>query len=187
MTPTNPSRNDRIVNAAQIYQQNLCDQTVLFVYGKPSSPQTVEVEFKAGNFCHLVGVEPRRDGLMRMKASELYSRAIEGALHSGNYGFSRGQDYCDLKLEVIGRIVRIDTNARMIGDFEDGRFVNLSTDKVVGRQNAVLGLVETGDVFVPNSVINADIREIARSASQVLATFKDPTLNSVKCSTVRYV
>lgn len=177
-------RNERICQAARQYRDNLCNKKVLFVYGRPSSPQTVETEFKAGNFAHLVGVTPRDADT---KASEIYYLACTNALKPSDCNFQRGMDYTDMKLEVINRVFNIDLNGRMIGDFQDGRFVNLKTDKVVGRQNAVLGLVDVGDMFVPNTVINADIREVARTTEQILATFKKDTDDQAPYSEFRYL
>lgn len=165
----NARRIERICNAASIYREQLLDRAVLFASGTPDSIQVVEASFRAENFCHLVGIRPTNRAL---KSSGLFFLAHGKNLSSSDFEFIRGEHYSDMKLEVAGRVFRIDVNARMMGDFQEGHFVNLATDKVIGRQNAVLGLVDVGDTFVPNTVINADIREVARNPKRILATFK---------------
>lgn len=56
----------------------------------------------------------------------------------------------------------------MIGDFNNSRLM-LQTDKLAGGVNACLGFIKIGDHYVPNTVLETDIRQESTNVQKVLA------------------
>lgn len=68
--------------------------------------------------------------------------------------------------------MNIDTRARMIGNYS-GPHLELYTEKVTGTTTACLGLIEKGNCYIPNSVLNEDIRSIVpKPPGKIYAIFK---------------
>ena len=68
--------------------------------------------------------------------------------------------------------MNIDTRARMIGNF-NGSKIDLYTEKITGTTSACLGLVQSNNLFIPNSVLNEDIRTlISKPPGKIYAIFK---------------
>lgn len=80
----------------------------------------------------------------------------------------------ELKLQVLNIIMNIDTKARMIGKYV-GPHLELYTEKVTGTTSACLGLLQTEDYYIPNSVLSEDIRSIVpKPPGKIYAIFKKP-------------
>ncbi len=67
--------------------------------------------------------------------------------------------------------MRIDKNAKMIGDF-CGSNIFLQTDKVTGNINACMGFIKENNIYIPNTVLKDDIRNIVNNQSKIIAIFK---------------
>ena len=80
----------------------------------------------------------------------------------------------ELKLKVLGIIMSMDTSARMIGNYT-GPHLELYTEKVTGTTTACLGLIQSKDCYIPNSVLSEDIRSIVpKPPGKIFAIFKKP-------------
>ncbi len=68
----------------------------------------------------------------------------------------------------------MDTSARMIGNYT-GPHLELYTEKVTGTTTACLGLIQSKDCYIPNSVLSEDIRSIVpKPPGKIFAIFKKP-------------
>ena len=73
-----------------------------------------------------------------------------------------------------GIIMSMDTSARMIGNYT-GPHLELYTEKVTGTTTACLGLIQSKDCYIPNSVLSEDIRSIVpKPPGKIFAIFKKP-------------
>lgn len=67
----------------------------------------------------------------------------------------------------------MDTSARMIGNYT-GPHLELYTEKVTGTTTACLGLIQSKDCYIPNSVLSEDIRSIVpKPPGKIFAIFKN--------------
>lgn len=63
-------------------------------------------------------------------------------------------------------------SAKMVGDF-NGCNPKLYTEKLAGGVKACLGFVKTHRAeYVPNTVLNTDIRTVTKISQQVIATYR---------------
>ena len=78
------------------------------------------------------------------------------------------------KLKILNIIMNIDAKARMIGNYA-GPYLELYTEKVTGTTTACLGLIQSKDCYIPNSVLSEDIRSIVpKPPGKIYAIFKKP-------------
>ena len=68
--------------------------------------------------------------------------------------------------------MRLDRMASMIGNFT-GHSLLLQTNKLIGNVNACMGFVKNEqDVYVPNTALKRDIRDIANDRKKIIAVLK---------------
>lgn len=75
----------------------------------------------------------------------------------------------ELKLNVIIQTLKIASSAKMIGEFNDKNHINLKTEKLAGNINSCLGLIKVEGLYVPNTVLAADIRKETDRVQKILA------------------
>ena len=158
-----------ITDCAKIYDEELCGQNVLFLFGSASAPVCAEAKFNRQHFLHLTGVIKTQ----RITAQQFYNRALTG--HLGENVFSIPSDgTVELKLSVLPGLCRIHKTARMIGDYNNSKSL-LVTEKLVGGTNACVGFIREDAFYIPNTALREDIRDITISPWQrIIATFRKP-------------
>ena len=154
-----------ILQAAQTYQKNFNDKNLLIIYGAPSNPQFIEAKSLSRNFLHLTGM--RLNNTTADNSPErFFEKALSRKLSEDDFEFK--DKSAEQKLEILCQTLNVSSNARMIGDFSENR-VNLRTDKVVGGVNSFIGFIKVNGNFIPNTVINGNIKLDTYSTSRVLA------------------
>lgn len=157
-----------ISRCAKLYHTNLDGNQVLFVYrNECNHSDYTEVRFRSYNYMHFTGIIPRKG----LSAKDFYRYALSNHLSINDFSF-REDHITELKLNILEKIMNIDTSARMIGNY-NGPHLDLYTEKVTGTTTACLGLIEKGDFYIPNSVLSEDIRQIVQKPPQkIYAIFK---------------
>ncbi len=157
-----------ITTCAKTYKKYLDGYQLAFVSrDKNNHSSYTEVIFRSYNFLHFTGVN-LRNGL---SANDFYRYALNNRLSHKDFSFKNNHT-TELKLQVLKTIVNIDTNARMIGNYI-GPHIELYTEKVTGTTTACLGLIEKNGYYIPNSVLNEDIRSIVpKPPEKIFAIFK---------------
>ena len=157
-----------IVKCARQYQRYLAGKQVVFIYrDKDNRSDYTSVKFRSHNFLHFTGVSLRNG----MNANDFYRAALNHRLSENDFSF-KNTHTTELKLNVLDLIMNIDSNARMIGNY-NGSHPELYTEKVTGTTTACLGLIQNTDHYIPNSVLNEDIRSIVpRPPGKIYAIFK---------------
>ena len=167
-----------MTKAADLYQENLEDQKILFLYGIPSQVKKqfqteekrisaikgYEVAFHRYNFLHLTGVKINTS--LVASAIHFYEKCLNRRLNEDDFSFSRDGS-TGQKLEILESMMQIKRNVTMIGDFTD-RGPKLYSEKAAGSICACIGFVKDWNtrLNVPNTLLKKDIRDVTASPVQ---------------------
>ena len=164
-----------ITKCAKKYQKYLEGKQVVFVYHDENNRSLhTAVRFHSYNFLHFTGVSLRPG----MNANGFYRAALNNRLSEHDFSFKNNHT-TELKLNVLDIIMNIDTKARMIGNYT-GPHLELYTEKVTGTTTACLGLIQSKDCYIPNSVLSEDIRSIIpKPPCKIYAIFKKPITSTL--------
>lgn len=170
-----------ITKCAKQYQQYLEGYQVVFVYRDENNRSDhTAVRFHSHNFLHFTGVSPRQG----INANGFYRASLNNRLSEHDFSFKNNHT-TELKLKVLDIIMNIDIKARMIGNYI-GPHLELYTEKVTGTTTACLGLIQSKDCYIPNSVLSEDIRSIVpKPPGKIYAIFKKP-INATKYTQLTY-
>ncbi len=161
-----------MTKAAKLYQDNLEDQKVLFLYGLPSEVkkqlqteekdlsciQGYEVAFHRYNFLHLTGVKLNKSGTA--SAIHFYQKCLDNRLTESDFIFAKDGS-TGQKLDILESMMLIKKNVTMIGDFTD-RGSKLFSEKAAGNVCGCIGFVQDRNtkLNVPNTLLKKDIRDV---------------------------
>ena len=167
-----------MTKAADLYQKNLEDQKILFLYGIPSQVKKqlqteekrisaikgYEVAFHRYNFLHLTGVKINTS--LVASAIHFYEKCLDRRLNEDDFSFSRDGS-TGQKLDILESMMQIKRNVTMIGDFADGG-PKLYSEKAAGNVCACIGFVKDRNtrLNVPNTLLKKDIRDVIASPVQ---------------------
>lgn len=162
-----------ILQSADLYQNNLCDQTLLIISADKSMKKTyaVEVLFEKTNFMHLTGIKFKKGA--NLPPDTFYTRCLSRRLSVKDFELST-DGTTEMKLRVLPKIVASESlSANMIGDYHD-RKPALITDKLAGNIKGCIGLVyDTGRKnYAPNTVLNLDMRSSVINQQRIIAVYK---------------
>lgn len=154
-----------IHNAAKTYETELCHKNLLIIFGAPNKPNYVQTIANEKNFQHLTGTI---SNLKDDNASKLfYTKALDGNLSPDDFEINL-DGTTQLKMEILNQTLRLSKNAKMIGDFNNGR-IRLKTDKIAGGTGSCMGFVIDDGFYVPNTVLNGDMRTVVTNPQRILA------------------
>lgn len=164
---------DIITKCAKQYQQYLEGNQVAFVYRDQNNHSNyTAVRFHSHNFLHFTGVSPK----VGINANGFYRAALNNRLSENDFSF-KSNHTTELKLKVLHIIMNIDTKARMIGNYV-GPHLELYTEKVTGTTTACLGLIQSNNFYIPNSVLSEDIRSIVPKPPCIIFAIFKKSINS---------
>lgn len=168
-----------IVHSAHIYDEIFNEKNLLIIVGNNNKATSslsnlfqIETIAHDRNFFHLTGLDEENINFSR---ADFFSTAFSGNLKTSDFEFK--DNTTELKLNVIERVLLPSKNFRMFGKY-DGNRPNLETDYLIGGETGSIGFVKTNDsdFYVPNTVLNGDMRDDVSSRVQVLAVLqKDAT------------
>lgn len=163
---------------ANNYKQHLLNKNMLFMFiGKDNNICTQEVSFLRRNFKHLTGIESR------LQANAFFNCIIKGKLKEDDIEF-KTDGTTELKLQILPALMCANLSANMIGSFS-GLNTKLYTEKIAGNVKGSMGFVleSTNSIFVPNTVLYEDIRDITSPLRRIVITFRkninDSTYNEI--------
>lgn len=164
-----------MVNAAELYKENLEDQKVLFLYGTPSEVKkqlrtegkmlsalkSYEAAFHRYNFLHLTGAKLKGAGID--SAIHFYQKCLDHRLMETDFSFAQGGSTVQ-KLDILENMMRLKQNVTMIGDFTDIG-LKLFSEKAAGNVCGCIGFVKDRNtrLNVPNTLLKKDIRDVTAS------------------------
>lgn len=139
-----------IVEAAEIYSQNLAGRTFLYVYGE----EYFEVSFPVENFLHLTGVETK------LSAKDFYKNAKKAKLSDAQFYFDARHPYATTKkkLPCLKRLPELTNDIVCI--LKEMKTVTIVYKLSVTNLEFTLGLTENADsegrrindLFLPRSL-----------------------------------
>ncbi len=138
-----------ISSCAKLYEENLVNRNLLFVYGSLRHPQYFEALFLARNFLHLTGVKlskslPSDSGFFAMVCKNKIS--YNDIVIDTNENVER-------KLAILPSLMNIQNTAKMVGSYNFSKPL-LNTDVLAGGVHACLGFVDDSNgYFVPNTAL----------------------------------
>lgn len=153
---------DIISSAAQIYNEQLCDKSLLLLYDNLIQPQGIEIVASPTNFLHLTGMILRQG----CTAESFYRKALSHKLSTNDFDVRDGASL--QKMQVLLQTVNLSVNAKMIGDYS-GSHIYIQTGKVTGSISSCLGLISTRNYYVPQTVLREDTRNNIIKSFKVLA------------------
>lgn len=167
-----------VVNCALQYQKELVNKSLVFLcLNRSNRVIPFEVSFREKNFMHLTGLKPVKfidsnSGQHILSAPEFYNKCISKTITTSMFEFAN-DGTTDLKLEILPRVICKNLSANMIGNY-DTYSPKLQTDKLVGKQSGIVGFVldEDENKYLPNTLLNADIRDYSKSTLRIIATFR---------------
>lgn len=158
-----------ITEAAKIYNENLENRNLLFIFGTEKSPEFFEASFLPRNFLHLTGVKIFEERIFG--SVDFYERCLRGKLSPSDFSFA-DNGTTDMKLSILTQLMKIQTCAKMVGLYDHTKSV-LYTEKIAGNIYAYMGFIKENDYYIPNTALREDIRDISiRPQKRVLAIFK---------------
>lgn len=163
-----------IVDCAEKYRDHLNGNTILYILrDKHQRISAFEVSFHPYNFLRLTGIKLKH----HTNATDFYERCLNHKLSADDFLFAE-DGTTSLKLQVLPYLMTPDTSAKMAGDY-NGCIPKLYTEKLTGGVKACLGFVKTKyHAYVPNTVLNIDIRTAVRFPLQVIAVYRKKQTDS---------
>lgn len=174
-----------IYSCCKVYQCNLASKNFLFIYRNCNEkPYTCfEATFRENNFHHLTGTVLNKNVVD--SAADFFDACINNRLAFNSFEM-KTDGTTVLKLQILPSLMQIHTCAKMIGDF-DGSSLYLQTEKLVGGIKGCIGFKKQGSIYVPNTVMQCDIRNfIADPYGKIDAIFSKK-LNSSRYLHLRYI
>jgi hypothetical protein len=153
-----------IHNCATAYKANLAHKKLLFITVKNHLPAHFEAVFLPRNFLHLTGVRSDLDSM------EFYNLAVNDRLRENEFEFNLDGTTIK-KLNVLPVLMNIHFSARMAGDYDYSQSL-LVTDKLAGTVTAAMGFKKKDSLYVPNTSLKVDLRDISiRPIQRIAAVF----------------
>lgn len=161
-----------IIDAADLYQNNLLNTNILFVYKSEKDVAFFEAAFKEEYFAHLTGAVYNKAA---MSAEDFYTRCATHRLSINDFELAKDNSTY-LKSTVLCELMKVHRTAKAVGEYNSSRPL-LYTEKLVGNVRGCMGFCkpveENGNgLLIPNTVLRTDIRDITSGTHQLLATYQ---------------
>lgn len=139
-----------IKQAAKLYEKNLLDKNVMFIYYKDNKIQFYEVTFLKEHFKHLTGTKSR------LNAYEFFYRATNNRLRIDDFEYK--DNTTALKLDNLIKAMALNQYSKMIGEYKKNKCY-LSIEKISGNNNLMIGFDEGESINYPKTLLKGDIRD----------------------------
>lgn len=169
-----------IKQAANLYEKNLNNKTLLFIYlnRKNNKIEFYEVTFKDTYFKHLTGTTTPISSRM------FYRKALTNTLKIEDFDYK--DNNTNLKLDNIIRGMEINKYARMIGYFENNRKY-LTLDKVAGTQYLSIGFDSDKNYNYPKTFLVGDIRKLTIGKPNRVLCVLSKNIKDIKYEQIVYI
>ena len=96
-----------------------------------------------------------------------FKKALHNKLQERDFEFKDGTAV--QKLQVLRQVLNISGNANMIGDYNyNSAHIKLDTHKLAGNVRACIGFKRNAKYFIPNTVLNTDMRNETINPQRIL-------------------
>ena len=172
-----------VLSCAEDYNKNLVNKSILFVYiDENKDAGTIETIFTASNFLHMTGLKFKAD----KRANHFFNLCIDKRLTVDDFDFAENGT-SPLKLQVLPFLVKRNLSAKMLGTYSGNSYL-LMTDKLIGSTIGCVVFIrsEANNLYVPNTVLNGDIRKRVSKSRRILLTYSKNVADD-KYSEIVYV
>jgi len=152
-----------LINCASIYKQFLLNKNVLVVTQEKQSICYLEISFPRHAYLHLTGVDIDED---KISAKQFFNLCADKKLKLSDFNL-KDDGTTRLKLDVLPMLLKINGSIKMLCTYNGDR-PKLYTEKLAGNIRGCLGLVQSGNYYVPNTVLNTDTRDEGTNHQRVL-------------------
>lgn len=159
-----------LFECAELYKDNLINRSLLFLcLDKHKNISALEVAFSTTGFMHLTGVKFKEQ---RLSAGEFFDKCINKRLSIEEFEMA-SDGTTEMKLNILPLLFVKNLSANMVGDFS-ARTPVLVTEKLAGGVKGCIGFVYDTKYrfYVPNTVLNLDIRTYITNQQRIIATFR---------------
>lgn len=159
-----------LFECAELYKDNLINRNLLFLcLDKHKNISALEVAFSATGFMHLTGVKFKEQ---RLSAGKFFDKCISKRLSIEEFEMA-SDGTTEMKLNILPLLFVKNLSANMVGDFS-ARTPVLVTEKMAGGVKGCIGFVYDTKYrfYVPNTVLNLDIRTYITNQQRIIATFR---------------
>ena len=160
-----------ILKCAEQYENQLADRNLLILcMDKAKRVQCMETAFSRNNFLHLTGVKFQKSQVL--SANEFYNKCINKRLSPRAFALA-DNGTTEMKLRILPQLFTKNLSANMAGDF-GARTPVLFTEKLAGSVKGGIGFVleQNTGYYVPNTVLNEDIRKYIMNPQRVIAVYR---------------
>lgn len=169
-----------IFKCADQYKNNLVDRNLLFIcVNSALKVNSFEAVFTGSNFLHMTGIKFLSVPVIAPNA--FYSMCIDRRLSVDDFGMDT-YGHTELKLTVLPQLMKVNLSANVVGDYNSSRPL-LATDRMAGGVKGCMGFIvddKKKPFYVPNSIMNEDIRKLTNNRLRIAATYRK------KISDVKY-
>lgn len=162
-----------VCQCAAKYHAELNERNLLFMCSdKHKQLFSFEFSFHRSNYMHLTGLKSGLSSSSKLFANDFYKKCLEHKLSPEDFDFAE-DGTTHLKLAVLPKLVCKNLHASIIGNYDSSKPL-LYTERIVGNVNACMGFImdKKNSEYVPNTVIQEDIRNITSSTVQVVAAYR---------------
>lgn len=142
-----------IKQAAKLYEQNLLNKNILFIYLRNNKIEYFEATFLEEHFKHLTGVHTN------LNAYQFFYKAKNNRLKVSEFDYKNSTTV--LKLDNLIKSMLLSSYAKMIGEFKHNK-VYLSIEKIAGNNNLIIGFDEGEKINFPKTLLKGDIRDYSK-------------------------
>lgn len=167
-----------IIDNAKIYDKQLKNIDLLFLYKVGSDINSCMVTFLDSNYLHFTGV------ITELKAKAFYKKACSNTLTVNNFDF-KDEFTTFKKYDILSSALNIAYNAKTIGKFTN-KGIKIKADAGVGNVKYTMTIgTQNGNIFYPKGVIDEDTRDVTYNSSPIVSIFSKK-IQDKKFDTITY-
>lgn len=168
-----------VTSCATKYEAELLDKSLLFVCRntKTNTVHCYEFFFYASNYLHFTGLDyqDKPDATEDpSRAKRFFQKCLVHKLKLEEIEFSEN-GMTPFKLEILPKLMTKNLSAKIVGTYNMTKPF-LRTEKLAGNVFGCVGFIQEENTkrYVPNTVLNEDIRDITTEQLQVVAVYRKP-------------
>jgi len=167
-----------IKQSAKLYEKNLLNKNILFIYLNNNKLEYYEVTFLKEHFKHLTGVKTE------LNSHLFFYKAVNNRIKLEEFDYK--DNTTGLKIDNIIKSMSLNGYAKMIGDFKHNK-VYLSVSKIAGNNNLIIGFDEGNKMNYPKTLLKGDLRDYTLNKPHRIVGILTKDLNEHKYKEITYL
>lgn len=167
-----------IKQSAKLYEKNLLNKNILFIYLNNNKLEYYEVTFLKEHFKHLTGVKTE------LNSHLFFYKAVNNRIKLEEFDYK--DNTTGLKIDNLIKSMSLNGYAKMIGDFKHNK-VYLSVSKIAGNNNLIIGFDEGNKMNYPKTLLKGDLRAYTLNKPHRIVGILTKELNEHKYKEITYL